>query len=332
MRSFTFIFALAASQLLSLSSVLPVSAKLARKYATPTAEIPAARNALTLRQHHERRALLDVCVYLDADIGLGGSLLGIPLSELVDLNICLCLSALPLDLSANAQLKVLGDKYGSALINAVLSLLINTGPNSQHCTYPDNCDPVCSSSEPCGFQCHPPYVKQGNQCVCAPPYVSCNGKCLPPGSTCGSAIPRTLAARADSLLNRAQASCKPHESVCGVYGSTDSTAFECVDTRNDLESCGGCMAPSPFAPNNASAPVGRDCTAIQGVDSVTCAQGGCAVQSCSSGWAVNDAEDGCALVPGSGVSKNSLVQQATKRKSVSRFFADRAGSKDELLP
>lgn len=85
---------------------------------------------------------------------------------------------------------------------------------------------------------------------------------------------------------------------------------------------GGCTVQNPFVPYNASAPVGRDCTAIGGVDSVQCAHGTCLVESCLSGWAVNDAKDGCALAPNPGASEDALVLQSpAKRKRVfSRLF------------
>lgn len=122
MRAFTFVFALAASQLLSL---VPVDAKLPRKALRTSASTdPDTNAALATRQHHEPRALLDVCAYIDTDSLLGGLLLGIPLHELLGLKLCLCLSALPLDLEANAKLRLLGEKYGSSAVNAALALLV----------------------------------------------------------------------------------------------------------------------------------------------------------------------------------------------------------------
>ncbi|KIP09334.1 hypothetical protein PHLGIDRAFT_116431 [Phlebiopsis gigantea 11061_1 CR5-6] len=199
MRSFTLILALLLSQLLAF---VPALARPRNAYRSPTPTLagPAAE-LIAARQHHAPRALLDVCAYIGADVGLGIDLLGIDLKDLLDLQICLCLSALPLTLDANAQVKVLGDKYGMDLVNVVLRLLINTVPSSKHCTYPDNCTPSCEQTEPCGFHCKPPYVKQGNQCVCPAPYVSCNGQCLPPGTPCGSAVPKPPYYRR-SLTNR----------------------------------------------------------------------------------------------------------------------------------
>ena len=52
------------------------------------------------------------------------------------------------------------------------------------------------------------------------------------------------------------------------------------------------MAPNPFA-TDASAPAGRDCTAIENVDVVQCADSACVVKSCQPGFVVNAARDGC---------------------------------------
>lgn len=128
MRSFTLILALLLSQILPFSAVL---AKPRKAYRAPTpavghADLAAAADVVALRQHQERRALLDVCAYIGVDLGLGLDLLGIPLGELLDLQICLCLSALPLTVDANAQVKVLGDKYGMDLVNAVLRILVRS--------------------------------------------------------------------------------------------------------------------------------------------------------------------------------------------------------------
>jgi hypothetical protein len=52
--------------------------------------------------------------------------------------------------------------------------------------------------------------------------------------------------------------------ISSVNGPTGD--FECLDTTNELESCGGC----------ASTDEGQDCTAIKGAWNVACVQGSCA--------------------------------------------------------
>jgi hypothetical protein len=126
--------------------------------------------------------------------------------------------------------------------------------------------------------------------------------------------------------------------VCGVYGNPNIAAFECVDVNNDLESCtyfecvfnlvmlissvllgGGCVVHNPFVSKNASAPIGRDCTAIEGVDTVKCVHGICAVESCESGWVVNSNRDGCVTQAENPVFK---AQHVPRKRVVSRMFVD----------
>ncbi|WWC90914.1 uncharacterized protein L201_005852 [Kwoniella dendrophila CBS 6074] len=53
--------------------------------------------------------------------------------------------------------------------------------------------------------------------------------------------------------------------ACQLEG--DSTSFECIDTKNELESCGGCLNGAYNVPgySNITAPVGTDCSTIKGV-------------------------------------------------------------------
>jgi hypothetical protein len=84
--------------------------------------------AKSSRNDHQPRALLDVCAYIDADLLSQQSILDIPLSALLDVDICLCLSALPLYLETNVKVSTLIDLLGltdvSALLQAVVSLII----------------------------------------------------------------------------------------------------------------------------------------------------------------------------------------------------------------
>ena len=82
-----------------------------------------ARLDRPLRQHHKSRALLDVCAYIDADTLAQTNTIGIPADILVDLDFCLCLSALPLALKTNANLKVLTDLLGNTVVDAFLSAI-----------------------------------------------------------------------------------------------------------------------------------------------------------------------------------------------------------------
>ncbi|KAI0724552.1 hypothetical protein C8T65DRAFT_734168 [Cerioporus squamosus] len=60
--------------------------------------------------------------------------------------------------------------------------------------------------------------------------------------------------------------------IPGLKGLTDD--WECLDTANELESCGGC----------SSTGAGEDCTAIAGAWNVGCNNGKCVVYTCADGY------------------------------------------------
>lgn len=66
------------------------------------------------------------------------------------------------------------------------------------------------------------------------------------------------------------------------YGGTDS--FECIDTRSELESCGGCLHGVADSLTGASV-TGVDCTSLPGValGGATCTLGKCEVFACKKG-------------------------------------------------
>ncbi|KAI0071614.1 hypothetical protein K474DRAFT_587616 [Panus rudis PR-1116 ss-1] len=201
MRFQTFFLAVAAFLL------VPTFAVPARHTFTPakTTNAPAPRSVL--KQHVERRAILDVCAYIDTSALLGINIpgLGLPIEALGHIEICLCLSALPVSINLNAELQALALIHGKDTVSAALAALINGCPNSQHCQAPAHGHLQCTKDDPCGVVCDAPYIKHGNQCVCAPPLMECNGKCgyFPHG--CGSAVPgpwrRTLTSKVDSLAH-----------------------------------------------------------------------------------------------------------------------------------
>ncbi|KDE03139.1 hypothetical protein MVLG_06336 [Microbotryum lychnidis-dioicae p1A1 Lamole] len=67
----------------------------------------------------------------------------------------------------------------------------------------------------------------------------------------------------------------------GIMGGNGG--YECLDTRQALDSCGGC----------ASTGEGQDCTKIRGAVGVGCDAGACVVFSCQSGWKPNLAASKC---------------------------------------
>lgn len=71
--------------------------------------------------------------------------------------------------------------------------------------------------------------------------------------------------------------CPTAMAACPIEGAA-SDEYECLDTRSDLQSCGGC----------ASLGEGRDCTLISGAKWMGCVQGQCEVYSCAKGLKLVD--------------------------------------------
>ncbi|EMD39476.1 hypothetical protein CERSUDRAFT_45486, partial [Gelatoporia subvermispora B] len=147
------------------------------------------------------------------------------------------------------------------------------------CTYPDHASPVCSASNPCGFNCQDGFTADANSCVCASPNVVCNDVCGSYPNGCPTTAMNPARRRA-SVRKRAQ--CEPGLTACGVYNWKSSEGWECVDTRSDLESCGGCAIPLHYA-----SPRGVDCTALPGVADVSCRTGSCLVHRCLPGYQIS---------------------------------------------
>ncbi|EJU00473.1 hypothetical protein DACRYDRAFT_23351 [Dacryopinax primogenitus] len=82
--------------------------------------------------------------------------------------------------------------------------------------------------------------------------------------------------------------CPKGLSLCGIQSSWSNTNWECIDTRSDLESCGGCLVGVM-----GTSGTGVDCTAIEGVEDVACNEAKCQVFSCASGYRVSDCGTSC---------------------------------------
>ncbi|KAJ3824885.1 hypothetical protein F5880DRAFT_1505876 [Lentinula raphanica] len=99
----------------------------------------------------------------------------------------------------------------------------------------------------------------------------CNGVCgyFPHG--CGgrpSALPRSVKKRVNQKITfaDAQAYCGD-KSVCGVPGGSEH-AFECLDTKSNPESCGGCLYAHPWSQTNAFV-AGTDCSTVSSPQAVS---------------------------------------------------------------
>ncbi|KAJ7187958.1 hypothetical protein C8R46DRAFT_1053178 [Mycena filopes] len=84
-----------------------------------------------------------------------------------------------------------------------------------------------------------------------------------------------------------------------------SGSFECVDTQNSLESCGGCVG----APSST----GQDCSAIPDVDAVSCSKGRCLVTACHGNMTVSALGDSCVDSQTASVMRGSGFFGAFKR-------------------
>ncbi|KAI0041584.1 hypothetical protein FA95DRAFT_1459022, partial [Auriscalpium vulgare] len=72
-----------------------------------------------------------------------------------------------------------------------------------------------------------------------------------------------------------------------------SAGFECLNTNKALDSCGGCMYPSPFLLESQQGPKGTDCSRLPNVLDVGCSAGRCLVERCKPGFKVSLSGDAC---------------------------------------
>lgn len=102
------------------------------------------------------------------------------------------------------------------------------------CNYPDHATPVCSKDKPCGFSCSDGYTASNGKCVCKAPFTECNGTCGY-SDNCPSKSPK----KRDTDEWKRGVLCEEGYTACGVLGYSRFTrdAYECVDSRSNLESC-----------------------------------------------------------------------------------------------
>ncbi|KAN0135198.1 hypothetical protein V8E53_007089 [Lactarius tabidus] len=261
--------------------------RLFRALPTLSLLLGASTSSLDSRQSNAHpldvREVNDVCAPVNVDLqapNLLGNLLGA--SGVID--VCLCLSALPLFLETNVVALLAVDILGTQAITDLLtSLILADAPTN--CNYPDNSVPACVNGNPCGFTCADGYTASPSdnptECVaaCTTPNIVCNGQCVAPG-----ACPSSQATLTNKRRWVGSGSCTEMGhgwAACGVFGG-GARAWECVNTARDLESCGGCVLPlTPFSP------IGQDCTALPGVADVSCLSGECVVHRCMSGYSLS---------------------------------------------
>ncbi|WVW85013.1 hypothetical protein I302_107049 [Kwoniella bestiolae CBS 10118] len=139
-------------------------------------------------------------------------------------------------------------------------------------------------------------------CICASDVQgTTNRNCGPgdlyvynhPPSAAASGLTKRKAREAEAQRRRdAEAAICPWGlTACVIPGLESADAFECIDTSNDLESCGGCING---AYNNATATAGTICVQ-PGVElgAATCVNGRCVISECQPDFELVD--DQCVL-------------------------------------
>jgi len=222
---------------------------------------------------YQKRAALDVCSNVGCSVSLPNPLDGKTI-KFGDLNVCLCLSGIPGLVKSDPILLAASLIVGSSKVTDYITSQVKKG--GQNCNYPDHATPVCASHDPCSFDCGDGYSASDKKCVCKPPYTECNGKC----GTFRS-CPSKNAQKRDADEWKEHAKCDRGYAACGVLGRSKLTreSYECVDAKNNLESCGGCTIPL-----HRGSPIGTDCTSLPGVADVSCMNGACNIHKCMPGY------------------------------------------------
>ncbi|OCF56085.1 hypothetical protein L486_06026 [Kwoniella mangroviensis CBS 10435] len=92
---------------------------------------------------------------------------------------------------------------------------------------------------------------------------------------------RMMKERLLQLKRESQTLCPQGNKACVVPGSA---SYECVDTRTELESCGGCLHGEYQATSNVT--LGTDCSTLPGValGAITCSNSQCEAFACKKGY------------------------------------------------
>ncbi|KAH9974978.1 hypothetical protein BGW80DRAFT_1487974 [Lactifluus volemus] len=192
----------------------------------------------------------NVCSFINVQLVGGGFT--------VPLDSCFCTDDIPSIVHKAAELKPIIPAFGGEdkLVEFLDSEIIAA---SALCSYPPHSISSClgSPNAVCGFEC-------------ANGFVSDSPSGFP------STIPPDKKKR--WVGSGVCAEMGPEWAACGVFGGRDR-AWECINTANNLESCGGCALPlTPFTP------IGQDCSSLPGVADVACIMGECAVRRCLPGY------------------------------------------------
>jgi len=214
-----------------------------------------------------------------------------------NMNFCLCLRDVSSFVQNNIICNLAVAQKGATPVKETMINIISNYSGKKSCSYPSNSQPACTTNDACAFTCTDGYTASGGKCTCNG-YV-CGGKCQ--SSKC--AKPSHVSRR----KSRAPA-CPTGYTMCGVADIDERNVldpasrigvsnfgqrpYECLETRSNIESCGGCIVPLSI--NERAS--GRDCTAIPNATAVSCRHGECVVERCRTGYVPNIAKSHCAPV------------------------------------
>jgi len=194
-----------------------------------------------------KRSYVDTCAEINMNLVVSDEDYG-------HIKSCICLGTLSTFLTTNSDAEAAVAGAGVVATTVVLTEAINE-KHSVACTFPDNSTPSCEKD--CAYTCNIGYVAHNGGCVQS---ASPNAKrAYNPNQVCGFGFTK-----------------------CGAFNQRpdqNGFGFECINTKTNLESCGGCT--TAFGRERA---IGVDCTAIPGVSGVECEEGVCVVTECKAGW------------------------------------------------
>jgi hypothetical protein len=143
---------------------------------------------------------------------------------------------------------------------------------------------VCCASTSCKLGSYDPHTKK-QTCMCptaglAKTATRRNSLKLRQQLALDLAAPAT---NIGMLGNAEHKLCPVGLAACPIPNTLDG-AYECLDAKSDLQSCGGCQSLGQ----------GQDCTAIPGARWMGCVSGKCEVYSCKAGYKRSDG--GCVRI------------------------------------
>lgn len=110
--------------------------------------------------------------------------------------------------------------------------------------------------------------------------ITTNPSLIPVSATTGGSTPSSAAQKRAQAAKPKSKKCQRGFESCPVFGVLLAhgygRTYECIDTQNDLESCGGCVDNDSIS-GERNIHGGRDCSAIPNVDNVRCSRGRCII-------------------------------------------------------